>query len=453
MSDQLASSGTTTNGKQPVNPDSSPGVDQTSQPLNGKSVEERLDALKRTIRDWDWRSAGLAAHADSVDEPKAETAAPHTAAAQPSGPEDLGPAAGPRPSVRPTADDLDAVVLTSAPPRHAKAEPFPPGQPFGAPPPTPNPLSPEPQTRPDPDSPPKADLPAPGVGTIASFGGNGETVATEDLRLAQPDVAPREAPVPQPPQPRATLPDPVPPSQADLLAAGLVTSPLEGPGNIATQTLPVSPNALEGQSTEVFPFPAAEPRAARLKSKRRSRVRILLLCVAALVVVLLIIGGIQHFSSNSQNSGSGTTTPTVATGPTVHAIHPFPLTSAQLVQYKQYAGSLDNANTVVTHGLAGVGSAPTVAELEPVTSAYVTALNNYNIELAFIKWPTTMQAEVKADQSELALMAGYLKDVSVVSPEQMGAWLAQLNSRAGQVQSTDNVVRQELGLPKNTSFP
>ncbi len=395
----MAPVGIVTNGKHTVDEPGSTAINDTPLPVNRQSVDERLDALLQTIREWDWRSAPVAARPTSAEASEVLATAPTTAAIPPAAEKGFEPPLVPPASV-PSASEHTEASLLEPTAQHAKTEP---------------------------------------------------------LLTEQIDDTPSEVAAPLVLEPQRLAPDPVLLAlevPAATAAQDAVPSPADSSETL-TEAMPLLRENPEGPTTGTIP--AVEPRPNLLESKGRSRLNLLLLCLAAVAVVVLIIGGIRVVSEKSQTpSLSGTTPTTAAPRPASHAFapaHPAPITSAQLAMYKQYAQSLQAANTVATKRLAGVGSTPTAADVEPVTSPYVTALNTYNIDLAFIKWPASMETAVKADQSELGIMANFLKNVSFVSPGEMGAWLAQLNDRAAQVQATDNVVRQELGLSKTTSFP
>ena len=132
---------------------------------------------------------------------------------------------------------------------------------------------------------------------------------------------------------------------------------------------------------------------------------------------------------------------------------PLPIPSAELTQYEQYAQTLQEANTTATKSLTGSGAARTPAEVVPVATIYATALNTYSLELAYIKWPASLQTAVKADQGQLVILAAYLKSIDAVSPTGFDSWLAQMKAQATTTESLDNALRQELDLSKTTAFP
>ena len=114
---------------------------------------------------------------------------------------------------------------------------------------------------------------------------------------------------------------------------------------------------------------------------------------------------------------------------------------------------MNEANITATKALTGNKAALTPAEVVPVATIYGTDLNTYSLELAYIKWPASLETAVKADQAQLVIMAAYLKAVGSVSPTGLNSWLAQLKAQATTTETLDNALRQELDLPKTTAFP
>ncbi len=145
----------------------------------------------------------------------------------------------------------------------------------------------------------------------------------------------------------------------------------------------------------------------------------------------------------TRNSSGQSTTTTVAP----------PLTPAQLTQYDGYATALEKANGATSAGLAGLGNTPTVAGVTPLITSYLAAMNLYNLQVHYVQWPASMQAEVQADYAQLSTFLGFLPTLSAVTPTTLSAWLTQLHTVGGATQTADNKVRQALGLPPSSSFP
>jgi hypothetical protein len=448
-----------------------------------QSVDERLEALMETIRTWDWRSASVEPDPPSIGQPGEPLASAQISSVATNGHE--GPEIAPVGPPPPVAADAQTLVDTT---RHATVAPLPVEQPDAmVPPPMPSP----PETSQDPptlisaapveESAVLGSRDFPSASTVEPLPTE-QPQATVPPLVASPSAAPQDPPtqtVAAPVEesavvgshdfPSAPTVEPLPTEQPQATVPPLVPLPSAAPQDPPTQTVaPVSqfaallgsgdaPSTAEGLQPDIAP--GVEPHPETPETKNRSRIRVVLLCVAALVVVLLIIGGIRLISDNNQGSGPSAPPPTTAvTHPTTHtaasvAQPPLPITSAQLTQYEQYAQTLQEANTTASKSLAGSGAARTPAEVVPVATIYATALNTYSLELAYIKWPASLQTAVKADQGQLVILAAYLKSIDAVSPTGLDSWLAQMKAQATTTQSLDNALRQELDLSKTTAFP
>ncbi len=433
MSDQLGSVGTTTNGKHPVadaQPTSAGG--QIERPYNPQSVDERLEALMQTIRKWDWRSGSVEPDPPSISEP-GETSGSAQISSAPTD-DRGGPDVG---VVPPPPAAADALTLVDPLPRHAKAAPLL-AQPTDA-------------TVPSPAPPPPAAPQEPPTLIVAAPVQESPVVGSHEI----PSTTAAE-PVPTE-QPDASLPSVLPPPPAspqDPPTLILAASVREPASPLASHETPPAAVGLQPDSA-----PGVEPHPEVLDTKNRSRIKVVLICIAALVVLLLIIGGIRLLSDKNQGSGPSEPPATTAvTRPTTHtassvAQAPLPIPSAAMTQYEQYAGTLNEANTTATKALTSGGDALTTAEVVPVANIYATALNTYSLELAYITWPASLQSAVKADQAQLVITASYLKSIGAVSPTGLNSWLAQLKAQATTTETLDNALRQQLDLPKTTAFP
>jgi hypothetical protein len=415
VSDQPGALRTTTNGNHaPTDLQSRPAGSEVSLPVTPHSMDERLEALMQTIRTWDWRSGPVTVTPPSISDPTDESAVP------------------------PPPAPADAQTLIDPTPRHARTPSLPVEQPDGTIPP-PGPLPAE-----QPLDPPTLIFGAPVE--ESAVGGSPQTA-----------LVPRLAPVPTD-QPEATVPS-VLPSQPE--------APQDPPTLIVTTPVPPAAasvhRSLSAPSTASDLHPDAtgvEPQPEVFQTKSRSRAKVGLICLAALVVVLLIIGAIRLISDKSQGSGPSDPSPTTTTvrQPASHtaasvAQAPLPIPSAELTQYEQYAQSLNQANTTAAKTLAHPGASLTPGEVVPVATIYSTDLNTYSLSLAYIKWPAALETAVKADQAQLVIMANYLRSIDAVSPTGLSSWLTQLKAQAATTQTMDNALRQELDLPKTTSFP
>ena len=80
-------------------------------------------------------------------------------------------------------------------------------------------------------------------------------------------------------------------------------------------------------------------------------------------------------------------------------------------------------------------------------------MNLYDFQLRFIQWPASMQAAIADDHAQLEALVSFLAAFPSTSPTNMSGWMSGLHIRTGAAQTTDNLVRRDLGLPNTNSFP
>jgi len=409
----------TTNGTRKVTDAEQPeNVHEAPRPLNGQSMDERLDALMETIRTWDWRAAPVEA--------------------------------GPPPANR-TASTVSALTAT-APAEHREQPAVVHGEPAVV------------------SEQPGVVLEQPAVASDSSVVVRDEpAVVSEQPGVpSNPSVMVPEQPavfleqlavVPEQPavvredsEPLTHDPSPVWGAQE---TQPVVIEPLP-PQVTAEPSVPEKPEiAIDGASSSPAPRHRHRAKARpapirRLWSHRWTKMAVL--CLAAVVAVFLIISGIRLVNKNP-NLVPPSTTVTTATSHVHHTAFVAPISAAQLAQYEQYAQGLQKANAVATKGFVSAGSTPTTTQLTVVATPYRSSLNLYDFQLNFIQWPASMQTAIELDHTQLKALMSFLPSISSVSPTGISAWLSQLHSRTGLAQTADNQVREDLGLPISTSFP
>ena len=261
----------------------------------------------------------------------------------------------------------------------------------------------------------------------------------------------------------------------------------ETPQRVADPPVPSDPDA-ETQTVVLEPTPHAvaedagttinpegvpndadsvsEPEPKRRAETRRGPIgriwthrttKVVVVCLAAVIAVVLVIWGIRLTHKSPDSSGpnlptASTTTTVAASSKTAQTDFVLPVTSAQLAQYKQYAAAMETANTTAKAGLAGLGNPATVSQITPVATAYLAALNLYNLQIHYLQWPASMQADVAADDSQLSALINFVQSVGAVGPTGVNAWVAQLRTEAATTQAADNKLHRDLGLPNSPSI-
>jgi hypothetical protein len=196
----------------------------------------------------------------------------------------------------------------------------------------------------------------------------------------------------------------------------------------------------------------------RLWSHRSTK--LICLCLIVIAAALAAFWGLKHAHKgpaaapptstgvNSHTSTTATSTPTSTTTTVVD-----PLTAAQTAQYEQYVAALVAANKTAMTGFSGLAIPPAPAQVLPIVTSYLAALKLYNLQVHFVQWPASMQADVAADEGALATLMNYLQGVSTISPTAMMHWLTELHTEGTATQAAEDKVRQSVGAPQTRSFP
>jgi hypothetical protein len=386
------------------------------QPLDPASIEERLAALRGTVRTWDWRAALLDA---------------------------------PPP---PTKDASVAPSSVQAPPPPALA------------------VEPALSTAPYPSESRERQVLA-STETAATR----EEVPRDPINTAGQPVLTDETAIP--PQEVLSASQVISPASEEAQSALITVSP---PASGETTAVPVVTEAVPvvaesvvapAQSDEGFgdffetPVGAAPeqqhgPYGPLTRLWAHPWTKLAALCLVVVVAVLVIIGGLRLAHKNP-DSGSGPT-PTTATLPTTksaattsttQAAAAIPVTAAQLAQYKQYSTAFEAANAATKTGLAGAGASPTLAQITPVVASYLNALKLYNLQFHYVQWPASMQTDISTDEAQLSAMMNFLPSVGSIAATDAATWLSELHAQATTLQAAEDKIHQDLGLPASSSLP
>lgn len=451
-----------------------PKVILSLSPFTGRSIDERLDALSESIRQWDWRAGDVASHRPTpkpIQRPPLRAVPPPLDEAQsrqpaedpqrdvvPTPPPTVAPApaptanaAQPAPIIAPIPAALlgppaPSDRLDFEPPGHPShdngtptiAEPSallgpPPGPPPGPPTVARNPIRLLP---PDPD----VDIPREEV--------TGDVGAPPRRRFRRPRREPSSEPNVQAAtdvKPQTVEPPPVkaPPVEAWTVDAGHPF--FHGPDLFASAAIrpPDEPATSESGATP------DEPEALPTKEPRRFGK--LILVVVTVLIVVAIVAIIRSSSSNPGSSDSLTPTSIVHTksAPPPALI---PVSTSVKSSFTAASVNLAAANTAVTRALA-LGAGQTPAQVAVEVAPYVKALDTFNFYTHYLVWPATL----KVPSEDLTLrtdeLIHFLSSISSTTPATLTTWFAQLHSLAQLSESTNNSLRKDIGLSPTTAYP
>jgi hypothetical protein len=443
VSNQTGSHDPSTNGvRAPAGTNGQGLFEGAASSFDGEAIDERLDALLRTIRSWDWRTASLEASSAGAHASAATVFSQTTAVSQ----EPLADPTVLPDSAIPVHDATEppTVVLNPMPPHPGVEQPPPPddsetrsaGAPEGA------------GSVSGPEALSQSSTPATTIETSPSLDdedvpGGPHTTPTQDGERSGPVT-----------------------SEPSLVRSSTDTQPVELEPMPTAPTPTLEPNPTRDQGTavgdsaswlefEYGPEPKPEPDRPNGRLTSRSRLKVFgFVALGLILAAALAFGGIALFDKSPTSSGRTQTTHNPPPARATHPGHPAsPITAAQLTQYEGYAQGLQTANLAATHGFDRTGATPTPSQLVLVDVAYGAALNTYNNELGSITWPTSMQSAVEADHAQLLALMSFLRSFSIVQASGETAWLVQLHNRTSTAQTADNQVRGDLGLARSVSFP
>jgi hypothetical protein len=435
--DQTGSAEPRTNGTHATSDTEGSGLDDGSaSSFDGGAIDDRLDALLQSIREWDWRTAPAEGGAADRDAP-VSVAGPRTTTAVAETAQDLTP---------PTPDSLSVQDAVDAP--TVVREPMPSSpEPVEPPPPADSGSAPErPSDGTDPRHEPtfeSAPAEPPPPFSVEAPSDDATNSAAEDGEGSEP-ITPGSSPIQVTSE---TQPVRVQPVAIPLSAAADPTgSQVHG--------------SAVGDSTAWLKFgygPESKPDPDWQTGQPRSRTRLKVLGLGALCLILagaLAFGLIRLFDKSTTSPGQTATTTIPPTPSATNQSHAATtLSSSQVIQYEGYAQSLQTANLAAAHLYDSAGTAPTTTKLTLEVIQYGKELTSYNNDLDAIAWPATMQSAIQADHAQLRALLSFLGSFSIVKPAGVSAWLVQLHGRTSTAQTADNRVRQDLGLPITTSFP
>jgi hypothetical protein len=200
-------------------------------------------------------------------------------------------------------------------------------------------------------------------------------------------------------------------------------------------------------ATAVQPSPEEDAPPAQRWPKNFGKVVLVLVTVLVVVVIVAIIR-----KSADNNPGGGSLTPTSVTHTTSATPAVIPVSSSVKSAFSATSVDLNAANAAVTQALAG-GAAQSPAQVAQEVAPYVTALDTFNYKNHFLVWPASLQVPAEDLTLRTDELIHYLSSISSASPTTLTSWFAQFHSLARLTETTDNALREDIGLPASNSYP
>ncbi len=187
--------------------------------------------------------------------------------------------------------------------------------------------------------------------------------------------------------------------------------------------------------------------------------------IVAIIVVIVIVSVIRLTSSKSPGSLSpatvttttvgagGSTTTTAAAGATGStATNAAATDNTTKTAYVTASNQIDVANTTTAKGLSG-GASTSVPHVATVMTQYQKALQTFVFSLHGLHWTGATQASSQQLTMEIQTMVTYQSTFSSVEQATLQAWLNKFHTLSQSIETADNTVRGQLGIPTTKSYP
>jgi hypothetical protein len=446
----------------------------------GASIDERLETIARTIRSWDWRSGIVdGGETERPDEPPSEEAR-SAPAAPPAPPLRLRPLGADQRRERPPTPPAEQARVVPLPvdrapdalpridPRRV-ARPRIERERF-VPPPVQQPRVAPPRVEREhfvrPPIPPRASPPPVEQSGVASprVERDRSIPPRVEPALVSP-ITPRDAPL-SPPTWRwahSTASDSVieAPRRPDLSPGArrelqTATLPRTGAADASTSRSgavrrieePVTHDAAVTATADAVLDDELGSETDELDARRRWG-RVILWAVAAVVVVIAVALIRMNAPGSTPNGLTPTTVHSESNAPPKARIAVSPTVTKAFVTAST---PLKAANYTVTQAMAsssGQTTAQTAAEVIP----YAKALDTFSFDLHFISWPPSMQVASENLTVRVKDLSTFIASISSATPAGLATWESQFKALAAQTETSDNMIRTDIGLRTTTGYP
>jgi hypothetical protein len=177
--------------------------------------------------------------------------------------------------------------------------------------------------------------------------------------------------------------------------------------------------------------------------------RVILWCVAAAVVVIAV----ALIRMNAPGSTSGSLTPTTVQPKTNAAPKALIAVSPSVKKaFVTASAPLKAANFAATQAMASSAGQSTAQVAQEVTP-YAKALDTFAFDLHFITWPEAMQVPNVNLTVRVKDLSSFIATISSATPATLPTWESQFHALAAQTETSDNVIRKDIGLPSINGFP
>jgi len=213
---------------------------------------------------------------------------------------------------------------------------------------------------------------------------------------------------------------------------------------------PAGVNGSPATTLDPIAEPETEPDELEIPPSTARRVAKSLLW---LIPVVVVVGLVAIITTHNPGETSGSLTPTTVTPSGGAHAATIPVSPTVLAQFNSVSKPLNAANTTVTHALASSSSSQSFTQVAAEVAPYGTALSAFAFEFQSISWPATMQAPSHDLTLRTQALIRFLPSISSASFDTLNAWFTQFHVLAANVQTADNLIRRDIGLPATNSYP
>ena len=251
--------------------------------------------------------------------------------------------------------------------------------------------------------------------------------------------------------------EPVAPQFAEDATTFAAVGAVEGAGSPSSETdttwamAPTEPWEVGGPD-EFASTPAStgslEDGEEKPKRSRIFKATVVLACL--LLAAVAAAAGVRqlHHPTTTAAAPTHVTTPTHgATGPAASGASSAGTAASGSARVQSATDAVDSATTAASVGLTSLAAFPTPTNVETVINPYISSLQLYETFLSGTKVPAPAQSAAASAEARIRQDLQFLETIDGLPPQQLGAFLAQFDTDATQLQTTLSTLEQDLRTP------
>ena len=253
----------------------------------------------------------------------------------------------------------------------------------------------------------------------------------------------------------APTPRPVAPQFADAATTGAMIGAVQAEGLPSADddtTRAMAPGGPEGvddlaaSTSDTLAAPSGEDHQEKPKRSLVFKATVVLACLFLLVFAAVVgLRALHHQTTAAPPSHA--TTPTQATGTNASGAGSAEAAASGTARIQAATDAVDSATTAASVGLTSLSAFPTPTNVETVINPYISSLQLFQAFLSGTKVPASAQSAATSAEAKIRQDLQFLETIDGLPPEQLGAFLAQFDTDATQLQTTLSTLEQDLRIP------